>query len=219
MRGSTTHWLALAREGDTEGLVRPDMLASRAVPVLPLQRIEMQIANCKLKNTVRKICQHLSRWPVFVLACGLFAASLTRADGPKKPTLESIGDQVMCLCGCVATLNHCPHRDCATVAEMRPIIAKEIAEGKDETTILQDLAIRYGVQVLAVPPAKGFSLTVWILPGVGLLAGLSLVIVVVRRWRKPSPVAAGLPTRSLDPKLLTAVEEEMKASGMGVRDL
>ena len=162
------------------------------------------------KNPVRNFCQHLSRWQVFVLACGLFAASLTRADGPKKPTLESIGDQVMCLCGCVATLNHCPHRDCATVAEMRPVIEKEIAEGKDETTILQDLAIRYGVQVLAVPPAKGFSLTVWIMPGVGLLAGLSLVIVVVCRWRRPSPATAAAPAKPLDTKLLTAVEEEMK---------
>ena len=135
---------------------------------------------------------------------------MTRADGSKKPTLESIGDQVMCLCGCVATLNHCPHRDCATVAEIRPVIEKEIAEGKDETTILQDLAIRYGVQVLAAPPTKGFSLTAWILPGVGLLAGLWLVVGVVRRWRKPSPVPASIQTKSLDPKLLAAVEEEMK---------
>jgi cytochrome c-type biogenesis protein CcmH/NrfF len=140
---------------------------------------------------------------------------MTRADGSKKPTIESIGDQVMCLCGCVATLNHCPHRDCATVAEIRPIIEKEIAEGKDETTILQDLVIRYGVQVLAAPPAKGFSLVAWILPGAGLLAGLSLVAVAVRRWRRAAPVAAGVPAKPLDAKLLRAVEEEMKASGLG----
>jgi cytochrome c-type biogenesis protein CcmH/NrfF len=143
---------------------------------------------------------------------------MTRADGSKKPTLESIGDQVMCLCGCVATLNHCPHRDCATVAEIRPIIEKEIAEGKDERAILQDLAIRYGVQVLAAPPARGFSLTAWILPGVGLLAGLSFVVVIARRWRKPTPVAADVPHEPLDPKLLAAVEEEMKASGLGTRN-
>ena len=106
-----------------------------------------------------------------ILVIGLSVASMTRADSPRRPTLESIGDQVMCLCGCVATLNHCPHHDCATVAEMRPVISQEIAAGKDETTILQDLAIRYGVQVLAAPPARGFSLTAWILPSVGLLAG------------------------------------------------
>jgi cytochrome c-type biogenesis protein CcmH/NrfF len=159
-----------------------------------------------------------SKWALVILVLGLFMVSMTRADRSQKPTLESIGDQVMCLCGCAATLNHCPHRDCATVAEIRPIIEKEIAEGKDETAILQDLAIRYGVQVLAAPPASGFNLTAWILPGVGLLVGLSLVVVMARRWRKRAPVAAGVPPKPLDPKLLAAVEEEMKDSGLGVRD-
>jgi cytochrome c-type biogenesis protein CcmH len=167
---------------------------------------------------VKNFFQHRAIWPVIVLACALSVTSMTRASGSKKPTLESIGDQVMCLCGCVATLNHCPHRDCATVAEMRPIIEKEIAEGKDETTILQDLAIRYGVQVLAAPPAKGFSLTAWILPGVGLLAGLWFVVIMVRRWRKSSLAAAAAPARPLDAKLLRAVEEEMEVSGLGIRD-
>jgi cytochrome c-type biogenesis protein CcmH len=124
----------------------------------------------------------------------------------------------MCLCGCAATLNHCPHRDCATVAEIRPIIEEEIAEGKDETTILQDLAIRYGVQVLASPPAKGFSLTAWILPSLGLLAGLSFVVVIVRRWSRRVPVAVGAPAKPLDAKLLAALEEEMKASELEAED-
>jgi cytochrome c-type biogenesis protein CcmH/NrfF len=159
---------------------------------------------------VKNLFRHPAKWLVVVLPLSLFAASVALADRARKPTLESLGDQVMCLCGCVTTLNHCPHRDCATVAEIRPIIEKEIAEGKDETTILQDLAIRYGVQVLAAPPAKGFSLTAWVLPGVSLLAGLSFVVIMVRRWRRPSPVAADLPARALDPKLLAAVEEEMK---------
>ena len=164
------------------------------------------------------VTKHAGKWAVIVLACSLFVVSLTRADGSRKPTLESIGDQVMCLCGCVATLNHCPHHDCATVAEMRPIIEKEIAEGKDETAILQDLAIRYGVQVLAAPPARGFNLAAWILPGVGLLAGLSFVVVIARRWRKPAPVSAAVPPGPLDPKLLAAMEEEMKTSGLGAKD-
>jgi len=159
-----------------------------------------------------------SKWASIILAVGLGVTSLARADRSAKPTVESIGDEVMCLCGCVATLNHCPHRDCATVAEVRAIIEKEIAAGKDETTILQDLAIRYGVQVLASPPGKGFNLTAWILPGVGLLAGLSFVVIIVRRWRKPSPAVADASPKPVDPKLLAAVEEEMKASGLGVRD-
>jgi len=195
-------------------MLRLPKAATRAAPTT-----EMQIAHLKsLQGRAMRIWQPRVKWAAAALVLGLGFASLTRADAPRKPTLEYIGDQVMCLCGCVATLNHCPHRDCATVAEMRPVIAKEIAAGKDETTILQDLAIRYGVQVLAAPPARGFSLTAWILPSIGLLAGLSFVVAVVRRWRKPRLAPATLPAKALDPKLLAAVEEEMKASGMTTRD-
>ena len=98
------------------------------------------------------------------------------------------------------------------------MIQKEIAEGKDEAAIRQDFILRYGVQVLAVPPAKGFNLTVWILPGMGLLAGLALVVVMVRRWRGPGGGVAHPSPRPVDPKLIAAVEEEMKESGLGIRD-
>ena len=97
---------------------------------------------------------------------------------------------------------------------MRAFIKKEIADGKDEDAIRTDLAARYGVKVLTSPPAKGFNLAVWILPGVGLMIGLGIAVVVVRRWKhKPdlSPVASKL---AQDPKVLAAMEEEMKATGM-----
>ena len=190
-----------------------------ATPLVAGVTTEMQAAHHKSqKGKGPRIWQPPLEWAAAALALCLCLASLTRADAPRKPTLESIGDQVMCLCGCVATINHCPHRDCATVAEMRPVIAQEIAAGKDETTIHQDLAIRYGVQVLAAPPAHGFSLTAWILPSIGLLASLSFVVAVARRWRKPRPALAGADAKPVDPKLLAAVEEEMKTSGMTTRD-
>src|SRR5208337_1001673 len=126
-----------------------------------------------------------------LLAACLLAASVARGDSARKPTLETLGNEVQCTCGCVAPLNQCPHLDCAEKAEMQAFIKKEIAEGKDETAILQDLSLRYGVQVLTAPPAHGFNLAVWILPGIGLLVGLGLVVVIVRRWkRKPAIVPA-----------------------------
>ncbi len=150
-----------------------------------------------------------------LLAAFLLASPVARGDSARKPTEEAIGSEVQCTCGCVAPLNQCPHLDCAEKAEMRAFIKKEIADGKDETAILQDISIRYGVQALTAPPAKGFNLAIWILPGVGLLAGLGIAVVIVRRWRrKPATLPAPTPA-SLDPKVLTAVEEEMKSAGMG----
>ena len=125
---------------------------------------------------------------------------------------KDIGNRVYCMCGgCVGLLNHCPHPDaeCSTKREMKSMIAAEIADGKSETVILQDLVNRYGVQVLAAPPAKGFNLTVWVLPGLGLMLGLVIVVAIVKRWRQPAPAADAVP-EPIDPEALAAMEEEMK---------
>lgn len=130
--------------------------------------------------------------------------------GATKPTVKSMGDAVMCQCGCVQTVTACDHYECATRAEMNALSDKEIKAGKDETTILQDFVKKYGVQVLASPPASGFNMTVWVLPGIGLMVGLFLVVMIVRRWRRPPPESNLPPPGPIDPKIIEAMEEEMK---------
>ncbi len=97
---------------------------------------------------------------------------------------------------------------------MQASIQKEINAGKAETTILQDFVLRYGVKVLSTPPATGFNRLVWILPGVGLVAGLIIVILMARRWRRVSAEPRATLPSSSDPKLWAAVEEEMSRSGL-----
>ncbi len=144
----------------------------------------------------------------------LLGASLARGAEARKPTVESIGNEVQCTCGCVAPVNQCPMLNCSEKAEIRAFISKEISEGKEEKTILQDLSLRYGLQVLSAPPAKGFNLAVWILPGLGLLVGLSLVVVIVRRWNSKPADESPAPPATYDPKVLAAMEEEMKSAGL-----
>ena len=149
-----------------------------------------------------------------LLAAALLAAALALGDSGRTPTLETIGNEVQCTCGCNAPLNGCPHLECAEKAAMQGFIKKEIAEGKDETTILQDLSLKYGLQVLSTPPARGFNLTIWILPSLALLVGLSIVVVVVRRWKSKPGLAPAPSSAPPDPKVLAAIEEEMKSAGM-----
>lgn len=139
---------------------------------------------------------------------------MARGNNAPAPTLKSIGNEVQCLCGCNAPLNECPHIDCAEREKVQAFIRAEIASGKDEPTILADLSAKFGQQVLSTPPARGINLSIWILPGLGLLFGLGIVVVIVRRWNhkpQPTPVKAA---DSHDPKVLAAMEEEMKTSGM-----
>lgn len=143
---------------------------------------------------------------MFVMILGV----ANSASGAAKPTVKSIGDGLICQCGCTQTVTECNHFECATRAEMNAVTEKEIKAGKDETAILQDFVKQYGVKVLASPPASGFNLTVWVLPGVGLIIGLCVVVLFVRRWRMPSPELAMVQEDPVDPKVTAAVEEEMK---------
>jgi cytochrome c-type biogenesis protein CcmH/NrfF len=118
-----------------------------------------------------------------IVLLGTVSGSLARSGA--KPTQRSIEGALTCQCGCNQTVAGCDHYGCGSREEMRALIQKEIAAGKDQTAILQDMTLRYGVQVLAMPPAQGFNLTVWILPILGLIVGLAAVVLIVRRWRKP----------------------------------
>jgi cytochrome c-type biogenesis protein CcmH len=140
------------------------------------------------------------------------AVAATAAASGSSPTAQSITKGIICQCGCNQTVESCNHYQCASRTEMQAMAEKEVAAGKDETTIMQDFVLKYGTKVLAAPPAEGFDLTAWILPGAGALVGLALVLVLVRRWRNGRTPPPDAPP--LDPKLLAEVEEEMKRAGM-----
>jgi cytochrome c-type biogenesis protein CcmH/NrfF len=149
--------------------------------------------------------------PTAVLVIVALSLGLGRAVA--KPNQQSIEGALTCQCGCNQTVAGCNHYGCGSREEIRALIQKEIAAGKDETAILQDMTLRYGVQVLATPPPRGFNMTVWILPILGLMAGLAAVVLIVRHWRKPPGKPPGVLPSTTDPKVMAAVEAEMKKVG------
>ena len=64
----------------------------------------------------------------------LLAPMVARPADPDA-VAKSVGDKVYCLCGCVTTLNHCPHpeAECSVQRDMHKLIRKDLAEGKSET--------------------------------------------------------------------------------------
>ncbi len=157
--------------------------------------------------------QRLAAGGIRIAVLAIFVLCLGWGRAAAKPTQQSIEGALTCQCGCNQTVASCNHYGCGSREEIRALIQKEIAAGKDETAILQDMTLRYGVQVLATPPAQGFNLTVWILPILGLMVGLAAVVMIVRHWRRPPTKPPTAPRSSMDPRVMAAVEAEMKKIG------
>jgi cytochrome c-type biogenesis protein CcmH/NrfF len=79
-------------------------------------------------------------------------------------------------------------------------LAGLINKGESLAQIKATMVSYYGTAVLAVPPASGFNLILYVLPPVALAGGIVLLIVTLPKWRargraasaSPAPVSAGL---------------------------
>ena len=83
--------------------------------------------------------------------------------------------------------------------QMRAVVRELLAEGRTRDEILDYFVDRYGPDILAAPPKSGSNLVAWILPIVGVAAGLVGVFLVIRSMtgsqrRMPTPAGA-TPTR------------------------
>ena len=109
------------------------------------------------------------------------ATSATPGTPPQaQANLPDIEDQVMCpVCGTALNLSFSPQAD-----RERAFIRHEIAQGKTENEIIDDLVAQYGTSVLAEPPKSGFDLTAWLVPGIAIIIAAIAIGFGLRRWRR-----------------------------------
>ena len=80
---------------------------------------------------------------------------------------------------------------CETQAcvQWRDLIRQKLATGDKPEQIIAYFRATYGDRVLQSPPREGFTGLIWILPFVGLIAGVAILVVVLRRMTaQPAPV-------------------------------
>lgn len=99
-----------------------------------------------------------------------------------------------------------------TADEIRRGIREMLAAGKSEKDILDFYVSVYGERVLASPPARGFNLLAWALPGIFFVAGIVFLCFLLRRWtrRKPTSVEADLPAAQLDERYRARLDQELR---------
>ncbi len=78
-----------------------------------------------------------------------------------------------------------------TAHQMREIVRERLAAGETPEQVKAYFVEKYGLWILLSPPRQGFSLLVWVVPFAGLLGGLVLVALLVRRWSRRPGAAMG----------------------------
>lgn len=129
-----------------------------------------------------------------------FALPAVSFAAPARTSLTAVEGDVMCTsCREPLALAQSPQ----AIAE-RAYISKLIAQGQTKQQIERSLVAQYGTAVLAKPPARGFNLTVYILPPALVVAGVVLLAVTLPRWRRRTRATAGATPQAIPPALSPA---------------
>lgn len=122
-------------------------------------------------------------WAVVVLAgllAGLLMAGVAGAQGGlvTDDQVNAVAKQLNCPVCENVPLDVCETQACS---QWRDLIRQKLAAGDKPEQIIAYFRTTYGDRVLQSPPREGFTALVWILPFVGLIAGVAILVVVLRR--------------------------------------
>jgi cytochrome c-type biogenesis protein CcmH len=139
-------------------------------------------------------------------------AIATPAATPSDDEVNAVAKDMFCPVCENIPLDVCPTTACQ---EWRVLIHQKLSEGWNEQQIKEYFAAQYGDRVLSEPPRRGLNWLVYILPAVFFLAGVGVLVNVLRP--KGRKAAAGLPgapdlpkaTQEDDP-YLAQIEEELR---------
>ena len=131
-----------------------------------------------------------------VVGSGVFSSSPPTA-AQRASAIESVIRCPSCEDLSVATSS------APTAVTVRDTIRQQVAEGRTDQQIETYLVARYGSAIVLDPPARGWSLLVWLLPLLGgALAVGVLVVVLIRRGMAVGDAADSAPDETTDPASL-----------------
>jgi cytochrome c-type biogenesis protein CcmH len=123
---------------------------------------------------------------------------------------NAVSERLVCQCGCGMGLRVCNHFECPSATPMRAKIEEDLLAGMSDDAIVATFVEEYGDVVLATPPAEGFNLAAWVMPGFAVLVGLFLVFYFVADWLAKKKVKPGKDRKPADPLLTARIEQELK---------
>lgn len=136
----------------------------------------------------------------------LFSALVSFGAGKKQADLvREIEDSLIAPCCWSQPVS----QHYSEVAEqIRNEVQAMVASGKGRDEILDFYVAKYGERILATPRARGFNSLVYVLPWVALIAGAWVLVLLLRKLRKPS--AAAEPATLPDARYESVIEKEIE---------
>jgi cytochrome c-type biogenesis protein CcmH/NrfF len=134
------------------------------------------------------------------------------AATPPRASLTDIEQDVMC----VVCKEPLAVAQSAQADRERAFITTLINQGLTKAQIEHQLVVQYGPSVLALPPANGFNLTVYILPPAVVLIGAALLAYTIPRWRRRTRANSEQPAQpapALQPAESQRLDEELARFG------
>src|SRR5574341_1240784 len=132
----------------------------------------------------------------------------TSLEDPKQISIfKSVSGQLVCQCNCLMILSVCNHENCPSGIPMRKKIEERIRPGWNENQIVQEFVQKEGINLLSAPPARGFHLAAWLMPGLAALIGLAALPFLLKFLKKNGQIKAQMPVGQT---MNDRIEQELK---------
>jgi len=99
--------------------------------------------------------------------------------------VRRVGARLACQCGCKDSVATCSMLECHFSKPAKEKIAQMLGVGMSDDQIVQSFIREYGAAIYLAPPnALG-----WIVPYASVGAGMIVIWLFLRKYRKPKPLA------------------------------
>lgn len=127
------------------------------------------------------------------------AAAVAQVSEELPPELQERARAIYAGVMCPQCAGQTLDQSSAPIADaMRSVVRAQLLAGATDDAIIASLVESYGEGVLAAPPARGFSLIVWLVPPFALLLGGAALALALRNMRARPAEAPPYPSGAPD---------------------
>jgi cytochrome c-type biogenesis protein CcmH len=142
---------------------------------------------------------------IVVVALAALALAPAASACDAHPSQGKLEGEVMCpVCG--TTLDQ---SDSPAAQQIKRVIAHDIAAGKSDCRIKDELVANYGDAILAAPRGSGFGLLAWWVPLGGIVLAAAAIGLAAWRWSQARD-AESAPAAAVDPALERRLDDELR---------